>query len=120
MLTFKETNKAVQYQIIMYFCSALQHVCGLPKILHVCLDNVAEKTRTKIRLHFLSQNTYIDLQLFSAQILQQEEFVVILQERETTVEAGKLPSCSPRKLSGGNIKEGEKRGGTNYSDCFNT
>ena len=111
MLTYKETNKAVQYQIIMYFCSTNTARLWFAED-SASLDNVAEKTRNKIRLHFLSQNTYIDLQLFSAQILQQEEFVVILQERETAEEAGKLPSCSARKLSGGGIfnKEGKNGG----------
>ena len=66
-----------------------------------CPDTVAEKPVNKIRLDSLLQNTYIDSEVFSVQILQQEEFVVLLQERETAEGAGKLPSCFANRLSGG-------------------
>ena len=67
------------------------------------LDTADEKPVNKIRIDSLLQNTYIDSQVFSVQILQQEEFVVLLQERETAKKAGKLPSCFANRLSGGGV-----------------
>ena len=46
--------------------------------------------------------------MFSAQILQQEQFVVLLQQRETVEQAAKLPSWFAREVLPGG---GPSRGG---------
>lgn len=96
----RKIYKVGQYQIMYFQCFTAR--LRFPKN-SACIDTVAEKTVNKTRLLSLLQNTYIDSQVFSVQNLQQEEFVVLLQERETAEEAGKLPSCFASILSGGVI-----------------